>query len=169
MQISDEMVEKAFAEYNSPKHDVRSDYDAMRAALEAVLGAEVSGADIKPPVDMRDQTKDLRDLGAKLEEVARRHRCYSQASQYVVVLRDFLTAVGAVNELNQELAKRDDIISAQSAEIARLREALEPFDRADQSDWDRLLHTLGWSGHDRFWRSVLEDYRRARAALETKG
>ena len=39
MQISDEIVEKAFAEYNSPKHDVRSDYDAMRAALEAALGA----------------------------------------------------------------------------------------------------------------------------------
>ena len=120
MQITDEMVDAAFEEFASKTIWNRN---AMRAALEAALGAEVSGADIKPPVDMRDQTKDLRDLGAKLEEVARRHRCYSQASQYVVVLRDFLTAVGAVTELNQELAKRDDIISAQSAEIARLREA----------------------------------------------
>lgn len=74
---------------------------------------------------MRDHTKGLRDLGVKLEAVARRHRCYSQASPYIVVLRDFLAAVGAVDELNQEIARRDDIISAQAAEIARLRAVLE--------------------------------------------
>lgn len=66
---------------------------------------------------------------------------------------------------DQRTREIPSIIESQAAEIARLRETLAPFERVDQSDWDRLLHALGWSGHDRFWRSVFEDYRRASAEL----
>lgn len=57
------------------------------------------------------------------------------------------------------------LIREQAAEIERLREAIAPFERVMDSDWDRLLETLGWSGHDRFWRSVIADFNRARDVL----
>lgn len=113
------------------------------------MGAEVIEADAELIEKVRDLMAPPEDGESWLESACRAADASAQ-----------------LTKMKHEMAR---VILAQSAEIARLREALEPFDRADQSDWDRLLHTLGWSGHDRFWRSVLEDYRRARAALETKG
>lgn len=131
---------------------------AENEALRAEI-AYLRGDGVDPTrVDMADESADLRDLARRIVNLAKRHRCYSQARDFVHTISTGLHAMAGHEEMLRKVAETD-------ADIARLREALEPFEHADEQDWSWLTSYLGWSAHGQFWRRVFSDLRRARTAL----
>ena len=55
--------------------------------------------------DMSNKDHDLRHLARQIVDLARAHRCWTQAHPYVLNLQDTLCAVGAVEERNREIAE----------------------------------------------------------------
>lgn len=117
------------------------------------MGAEVSEADAELIEKVRDLTAPSEDGESRLERACRAADASAQ-----------------LTEMKYEMAR---VLLAQSAEIARLREALEPFAK-EAAAWDDVPGIVHYGDDLELWQTrqtkvCVGDLRRARAALEAKG
>lgn len=115
----------------------QADHCSAAADLIEAQAAEIAylrGDEVDPSrVDMTDETADLRDLAKRIRNIAIRHRCYSQARDYISAISEGLHAMAGHEEQLRKLAMAE-------AKITRLREALKPF--------AEICQRLGWHGFD---------------------
>ncbi len=72
-------------------------------------------------------TSPLRDLAARIEDVARQHPAYSQAWQVVKNCSDHLCALAAVSEANGKLPIAPQLHNPLSDNFKRISDAIRPY------------------------------------------